>query len=223
MISDLGEVHQDIPLKFKVNPPYLTLTNPNPYPPFTHTQITRDGTGECEASAVLEALDTKFEDLKVWLKSPEDRLLRCVSSTTDNASAAQSVSTLLREKKLRIFDDLVQLYGPDHSHLQGVVRELHGLTCSNHTHNLAGEAWWGSWRHSVVYLNESKDFKVLLCPVYVYLHPHCTDSTFYNTSRHRFSKLKLKNVMQEEMEVTKTLTALITQICGCQPSRAAEL
>ena len=150
MISDLGEVHQDIPLKFKVNPPYLTLTNPNPYPPFTHTQITRDGTGECEASAVIEALDTKFEDLKVWLKSPEDRLLRCVSSTTDNASAAQSVSTLLREKKLRIFDDLVQLYGPDHSHLQGVVRELHGLTCSNHTHNLAGEAWWGSWRHSVV-------------------------------------------------------------------------
>ena len=108
------------------------------------------GTGECEASAVLEALDTKYEDLKVWLKSPEDRLLRCVSSTTDNASAAQSVSTLLREKKLRIFDDLVQLYGPDHSRLQGVVREMHGLTCSNHTHNLAGEAWWGSWRQSVV-------------------------------------------------------------------------
>ncbi len=33
----------------------------------------------------MEALDTKYEDLKVWLKSPEDRLLRCVSSTNDNA------------------------------------------------------------------------------------------------------------------------------------------
>ncbi len=38
----------------------------------------------------------------------------------------------------------------DHSQLQGVVREMYGLTCSNHTHNLAGEAWWGSWRQSAV-------------------------------------------------------------------------
>ena len=75
------------------------------------TQITRNGTGECEAEAVWDALDTRFRDLKVYLKAPEDRLLHAVSSTTDNASAATSVSTILAKKKHRIFDDLVQLYG----------------------------------------------------------------------------------------------------------------
>ena len=109
-------------------------------------KITRNATGECEAEAVMEALDTKYAGLQVMLQPAEDRFLHCVSSSTDNASAAVSVSKILREKKHRIFDDLVTLYGQDHEKLKGVVRELHVLTCTNHSHNLAGEAWWNPWK-----------------------------------------------------------------------------
>ena len=69
-------------------------------------KITRNATGECEAEAVMEALDTKYAGLQVLLQPAEDRFLHCVSSSTDNASAAVSVSKILREKKHRIFDDL---------------------------------------------------------------------------------------------------------------------
>jgi hypothetical protein len=156
-----GTVMQDIPLKFKV--PYfsslLTYYASLPFQTFSYhyhllhayilLKITRNGTGECEAEAVMEALDTNYAGLKVMLHSAENRFLHCVSSSTDNASAAVSVSNILREKKHRIFDDLETLYGKDHDKLKGVVRELHVLTCTNHTHNLAGEAWWNPWKDCI--------------------------------------------------------------------------
>ena len=46
-------------------------------------KITRNATGECEAEAVMEALDTKYAGLQVMLQPAEDRLLHCVSSSTD--------------------------------------------------------------------------------------------------------------------------------------------
>ena len=81
----------------------------------------------CEAEAVIESLDTKFNDLKFMLNSAEDRFLHCVSSSTDNASTAQSVSNILRAKKHRIFDDIESLYDRDHRQLEGVVLELHAM------------------------------------------------------------------------------------------------
>jgi hypothetical protein len=114
----------------------------------------------CEAEAVIESLDTKFNDLKFMLNSAEDRFLHCVSSSTDNASAAQSVSNILRAKKHRIFDDIESLYGRDHRQLEGVVRELHALTCNNHSPNLAGDAWWVKWNEAIteaiLYQNAAK-------------------------------------------------------------------
>jgi hypothetical protein len=76
---------QNLPLKFKV---------------------TRDGTGACEAEAAFDAFDTKFAGLKAMLGDPEDRFLRVVSSSSDNAPNAKLVSTILKEKKHRIFNFL---------------------------------------------------------------------------------------------------------------------
>ena len=120
----------------------------------------------CEAEAVIESLDTKFNDLKVMLKSADDRFLHCVSSSTDNASTAQSVSKILREKKHRIFDDIETLYGRDHRQLEGVVRELHTLTCNNHSHNLAGEAWWGNWNQAITEAILHQNAANLICSVW---------------------------------------------------------
>ena len=53
-----------------------------------------------------------------------------------------------------------------------IVRELHGLTCSNHTHNLAGEAWWGSWRHSVVEAMERQNAVWLLSRIWKLRRQH---------------------------------------------------
>jgi hypothetical protein len=42
------------------------------------------------------------------------------------------------------------LYGPDHTRLTGVLRELHKLTCTNHTNNFVGEAWWAEGRGTIL-------------------------------------------------------------------------
>ena len=113
--TEAGLTSQNIPVKFKV---------------------TRSGTGECEAEAACDSLDSDYPDLKVHLKDPEDRFLTVVSSTTDNAAAAVAASTMLRRKKHRTFDDLTSVYGADHDRLQDAIREMHVLTCTNHAHNL---------------------------------------------------------------------------------------
>ena len=105
-------------------------------------KMCRNGTGEVEAAAAFEALDTEYDDLKPFLKTPEDRLLSIVSSSSDNAPAAKKVSTLLKEKKDLVLEQLTVLYGADHERLAGVVKDLHALTCTNHTNNFTGVAWW---------------------------------------------------------------------------------
>ena len=129
--EDGGTKTQFIPVKFKV---------------------TRNGTASVEAEAVMESLDTEFADLRCYLKSPEDRFLSVVSSSSDNANAAKKVSDILETKKHKIFDDLLGVYGPDHSRLTGVLRELHKLTCTNHTNNFVGEAWWAEGRGTIMRL-----------------------------------------------------------------------
>ena len=77
-----------------------------------------------------------------FLSLADDRLLSIVSSVTDNAPSAKKVSTLLKEKKDVVIQQLTDLYGADHERLADIVKELHALTCTNHTNNFTGEAWW---------------------------------------------------------------------------------
>ena len=109
---------------------------------YTSSQVTRNGTGECEAEACVDALNHAYPGLRGMLKDPKRRQLTMGSSTTDNAPNAKLVSTLLEQRKHSIFDDIESVHGRDAEALRDVFRELYKLTCTNHVHVKVGEAWW---------------------------------------------------------------------------------
>ncbi len=120
----------DIPVKFK---------------------ITRDGTAAIECQAVLDSLKSDVISLAPELQQPSRRLLKTATAVTDNCPAAKCTRKLLAEKKHEVFDELCALHGQDHSSLLHIIREIHGVNCLNHSHNLFMAAWFK--HQSVTQLN----------------------------------------------------------------------
>jgi hypothetical protein len=116
----------DIPVKFK---------------------ITRDGTSSIECQAVLDSLQTDVISLAPELQQLNRRLLKTATAVTDNCPAAKCTRKLLAEKKHEVFDELRALHGQDHSSLLHTIREIHGVNCLNHSHNLFMAAWF---KHQIV-------------------------------------------------------------------------